>query len=107
MARWTEEKLFGTASFTGTQVAANMIRGTIGGAPAGESPKATLATKAGWQGGFSTESGPFAGSSGTFVAARQSVLEIPTLTETGLLVMAILLLATATYFLMRRRQQTL
>ena len=98
---------FGMASFTGTEVGVGMIKGTLGPAPDGVRSKATLAPKASWNGGFSTDSGPFAGASGTFIAARQSVLEIPTLTETGLLVMAVLLLATATYLLMRRRQQTL
>jgi hypothetical protein len=98
---------FGTAYFTGTAVGTGVIKGTLGPDPDAARSKATLAPKADWNGGFSTETGPFAGTSGTFIAVRQSVLEIPTLTETGLLIMAVLLLATATYLLMRRRQQTL
>ena len=98
---------FGTAFFTATEVGTGMLKGTLGGAPAEVRSKATLAPKADYDGGFSTEGGPFSGTTGTFIAMRQSVLEIPTLTETGLLIMAVLLLATATYLLMRRRQQTL
>jgi len=97
--------MYGFASFSGTEVTAGKIKGTLGDAPDGAHSKATLAAKAGWQGGFTTSTGPFSGTSGTFVAMRQSVLEIPTLTETGLLLMAILLMASAVYFLVRGRNQ--
>lgn len=95
-------KAFGTATFTGTLDGTVAMVGTLEGAPS----SATLAPKATPAGRMTTDSGPFAGTAGNWLAARQSVLEIPTLTETGLLLMAILLLATATYFLMRRQQHT-
>lgn len=100
-------KLFGTATVTGTLAAGDRLKGTVKLAPSDPGAKAKLAPKTTYQGGMMTDpEGPFAGATGTFVAARQSPLEIPTLTETGLILLAILLMASAIFFLVRGRQQT-
>lgn len=100
-------KLFGTATVIGTQAAGDQMKGTVKLAPSNPGAKATLAPKTTWQGGMMTDpEGPFAGATGNFVAMRQSALEIPTLTETGLILLAILLMASAIFFLVRNRQQT-
>ncbi len=100
-------ELYGTASFTATDTALAASQGSVGGGSAEAGSKAALAPKAAtsYGGPFTADSGPFNGAAGDFVAARQSILEIPTLTETGLAVMTLLLLATATFFLMRGRRQ--
>lgn len=91
----------GMASFSGTVDGAAMLRGTLGG----DRSAATVAPKATPAGRFSAGSGPYSGTSGSWAAARQSVLEIPTLTETGLMLMALLLMASAIFFLVRGWRQ--
>lgn len=94
-------KLFGMATFTGTLTGGNLIRGSLDPSPS--AGKAALAPKLSPDGTFNTQSGTFEGTGGNWLAARQSALEVPTLTETGLLLLTLLLLASASYFLMRRR----
>jgi hypothetical protein len=54
-------------------------------------------------GAFTATAGPFAGSSGTWSAQRQSVLAIPTLAGVGLAVLALALLAGGGWMLRRPR----
>lgn len=92
---------FGMATFTGTLTGAALMGGPLGD-PAPQADKnATVAPKASPGGRFSTDSGPFMGVGGTWLAARLSVLEIPTLTESGLILLTLLLLASASLLLMR------
>ncbi len=55
-------------------------------------------------GDFSNETGPFAGGSGTWMAAKAPALEIPTLSAIGLTLLTLLTLAVGGWLLLRRAQ---
>ena len=54
-------------------------------------------------GGFTVTSGPYAGTSGTWLAERQELTEVPALDGAGIAVLTLLLLAAAALALRRRR----
>ena len=85
---------FGQASFTGTVVPGGA--GTPGGPASGNTISGT----------FTTTSGPFTGTGGTWSAAQVAAVAVPSLGEWGLLALSLLLLATA-IATMRRRQARL
>jgi hypothetical protein len=55
-------------------------------------------------GGFTVTSGPFAGTTGTWLAERQSVTEVPAADARGLVLLALALAASAAFLLVRRRR---
>jgi len=83
---------FGTANFTGAVTGAPVHTGA---------PVRTAATTMG--GGFAVTGGPFSGTGGTWSATQLAPLAaVPALDTKGLAALALLLVATALWFLLRR-----
>jgi len=91
---------FGQATFTGTLVAGAAPRG------AGATTAAARTAATGSSGTFTVTSGPFTGIGGTWFASQQpSIAAVPALGGKGLAALALLLLAAAFWFLLRRSAQ--
>ncbi len=95
---------FLTAQLTGTVDEKACVDGMLSSGPLGTSYFSCCPGEGGGcNGEFGTETGPYAGSGGTFAALMlPSVLEIPTLTAGGLAALAILVLALGGWLLRRR-----
>lgn len=101
---------FGVASFGGSLVPAAAASGSGPTAMRGELSAARQKANAagpltsGPAGNLNVSQGSFAGTIGTWSAARLSIIQIPTLARGGVALLVVLLLAAATALLLRRRQ---